>query len=170
MIKSFLILNLLFATLGTSAHAASKVLAAESLTCGGLVTLEKTDNDLLILRVAFNAQNSCPTLMPLKIESQGIGGEITNTSGAVELNPHAVGSVLPLQVGEQNILIRISDQAQAEVRSSYTSEDLANMQRRQEEIARRQRSRDNAAVAGAGAAVFAGGAAVAAAAAASTER
>ncbi len=106
----------------------------------------------------------------LNIDSQGIQGEITNTNAGIELNPHAVGAVLPIGIGGQSILIRISDQSQIEVRSSYTREDLANIQRRQQEVARRQRSSQNAAIAGAGTAVVVGGAAVAAAAAASTER
>lgn len=152
------------------AKAANMVLAAENIKCGGVLTLERTQESLVILRVEVAAQNTCKAPLHIEIKSQDISGNLTTTTGYVELNPHAIGSVLPLSINNESMLLRLSDQAQNIVQNSYTRADLNEMAQRQEEMNRRQRNSNIATGAAVGGAVVVGAGAVAAAAAANSER
>ncbi|KHD89415.1 MAG: hypothetical protein OM95_03340 [Bdellovibrio sp. ArHS] len=153
-----------------SAHAASMVLAVEKVSCGATVSIEKTEETLLVLRLDIAKNNVCGKQMILEIESQDIKGVVQNTAGSLELNPHMIGDVLPIKIGDETILMRLSSSAQAQIRTANTRSDLQASAKRQDEIQKREKAKDVATGAAAAGALVVGGAAVAAAAAEQSER
>ncbi|WP_415062579.1 hypothetical protein [Bdellovibrio sp.] len=153
-------------TMSFQAKAASMVLAAEPLKCGGYITLEKTAETLVILRVDISANNTCKSPLVMEIKSQDIRGVINSAAGTIELNPHAISAILPVKIGDETLLLKLSEQGQREVATANTRADLGEEQRRQAEISRRNGAAGAAVV---GAAVVGAGA-VTAAAAANSER
>lgn len=168
-LKIFTVMALVL-TLSTQANAANKVLAGESLQCGGLLTLEKTPESLVILNVVIEEKNTCQNPLNLAVPSQDIGGVIGQGSVTIEMNPQAIGDVLPIKIGNQTILIKLSESAQREVATATTQEGLKATAKRNEELERREANKNAAAATAVGVTTLLVGGGIAAEAAASNEK
>lgn len=163
-------------------QAANKVLLAEKINCGGYVSLEKSPEQILTLKVQISANNTCVSTVNISVPSQDIAGSLKQDITVLPLQPRVIGTVLPLEIAGQAIVLDLSNnQIQSEVKDSYTAEELAQFKRDREEMnnrmAREQAARDaqqrrkNAAGAAAvGGAVAVGAGAIAVGAAAQSER
>lgn len=180
-IKASILLALSFSTV-MQAQAANKVLLAEKINCGGYVSLEKSSDQILSLKVQISTNNTCGSTIDIKVPSQDIAGSLKQNQTVLPLQPRVIGTVLPLEIAGQAILMDLSNsQIQSEIHDSYTAEELAQAKRDREEINNRaqreqaardaqQRRKNAAGAAAVGGAVAAGAGAVAIGAAASTER
>ncbi len=149
-------------------HAKNLVLAASTVKCGGYVSLEVSQETILSLNVNLARGSDCKNL---QIDSQGINENLKSIKTEIALNPRQVGTVLPIEINDEVIVLSLSSSdIQQKLTQSHSKEQLEEIAQQQKEIDRRNKNSNTAGVAAVGSAVVIGGAAIAVSEAASSER
>jgi hypothetical protein len=99
-------LFLLALAISQPALAASQTIAAQKLECGGYVSVYGDGTGRFALAVQKSRRSEC---QHLTVESLAVDQELAQASTIINLDPQAVGEVLPVLVDEEAIVLTVGD-------------------------------------------------------------